>query len=132
MLKRPIVYSAAILLSILNLPVSAEEQADLAQSATPSLSSVGSANPQEKSGDLPVKYIGNMESRKFHKPSCPYARVMAHSKRMQFHFRRQAVACGHNPCRYCLPPVWTVVKARLLTPVNNDKDPRADPGTHPP
>ncbi|MCC6979360.1 MAG: hypothetical protein IT343_13635 [Candidatus Melainabacteria bacterium] len=65
---------------------------------------------------LPVKYIGNEESHKFHRPSCPFARIMAYSKRVEFYYRSQAVACGHRPCRYCLPPVWRTVRGRLLMP----------------
>ncbi len=42
---------------------------------------------------------------------------MALNKRVQFYYRTQAIACGHVPCRYCLPPRWTVVRGRLLTPV---------------
>lgn len=64
-----------------------------------------------------IKYIGNCESHKFHRPSCPFARIMALNKRVQFNYRTQAVACGHAPCRYCLPPRWTVVRGKLLTPL---------------
>lgn len=83
-------------------------QAALAQEAAEFL-----AEPE--ASDLPVKYIGNLESHKFHRPSCPFARIMSVSKRVKFHYRSQAVACGHLPCRYCLPAVWKKVKAVILT-----------------
>jgi len=82
--------------------------------------------------NLPVKYVGNSVSLKFHKPSCPFARVMSYSKRVQFHFRRQAVACGHKPCRYCLPQTWTVCRAKILTPLTGAKDELPHPQAYPP
>lgn len=86
-----------------------------------------------------IKYIGNCESHKFHRPSCPFARIMALNKRVQFYYRTQAVACGHAPCRYCLPPRWTVVRGRLLTPlkpnpaesVDADSVESSEPASHP-
>jgi len=83
-------------------------------------------------GKLPVKYVGNNESRKFHRPSCPFARVMSYRKRVQFYFRRQAVACGHKPCRYCLPQIWTVCRAKILTPLKGGKDELPHPHAYPP
>lgn len=88
------------------------EDGSLTQSST-----VYGSSPSPVTADLPVKYIGNAESHKFHKPSCPFARVMATNKRVEFHFRCQAVACGNVPCRYCLPQIWTVVRGSILTPL---------------
>lgn len=79
-----------------------------------------------KASDLPVKYIGNAESHKFHRPSCPFARIMALNKRVSYHFRCEAVACGNVPCRYCLPPVWTTVKASIISPLPAPK--QEEPG----
>lgn len=77
----------------------------------------------------PVKYIGNAESHKFHRPSCPFARIMAPNKRMPFFYRCQAIASGHLPCRYCLPPIWTTVRGSVLSPLNGSLRPAAQPNT---
>jgi len=72
------------------------------------------ARAQESAGavdTLPYKYQGNLISRKFHRPRCPFARVMSESKKVRFHFRFQAISQGYCPCRYCLPPTWTSVQA---------------------
>jgi hypothetical protein len=63
---------------------------------------------------LPVKYWGNSFSLKFHRPSCPFAQAMSADHVMFFNFRKQAVDGGQTPCRYCLPPFWTTVKASIL------------------
>ncbi len=101
----------AILLSLLALPAGADEAIDRVETAQP------------------IKYIGNAESHKFHRPSCPFARIMALNKRVAFYYRRQAVASGNVPCRYCLPPVWTVVRGRILTPLRvvEPKEPQGQP-----
>jgi|GEM_PF-2684234 len=62
---------------------------------------------------LPYKYQGNLISRKFHRPRCPFAKVMSASKKIRFHFRYQAIAQGYCPCRYCLPPTWTSVSGAI-------------------
>jgi hypothetical protein len=71
--------------------------------------------PPPASGDeaKPYKYTGNLYSHKFHRPRCPFSRAMAACKRTRFHFRYQAVAQGYKPCRYCLPPTWTTVRATI-------------------
>ncbi len=69
--------------------------------------------PQTGAEEQPFKYTGNLCSRKFHRPRCPFSRVMAEYKRTRFHFRYQAVAQGYKPCRYCLPPFWTTVRATI-------------------
>lgn len=146
MSPRLLILGIAILLSTFCLPAPAEQSAATAKTSTPSEKAepvetsepveismpAETSEPAVKSEALPVKYVGNSESHKFHRPSCPYARIMAHSKRMQFYFRRQAVACGHVPCRYCLPQRWTFVRARLLTPLTDDKDRPPDASAAPP
>lgn len=67
----------------------------------------------EAAEGLPYKYAGNNFSRKFHRPSCLFARAMNAQHLELFHFRRQAVAAGMRPCRWCLPPVWKEVRAIL-------------------
>jgi hypothetical protein len=83
------------------------------------------AQDQGDGDDKPYKYTGNLYSHKFHRPSCPYCRVMAIYKRTRFHFRHQAVAAGYVPCRYCLPPVWTTVRAVIKC---QDNDNNSAPG----
>lgn len=123
---------AAILVCVFCLPTWADEQVSPAVTSNP----IGLSGQSMLSGsevvNLPVKYIGNSESRKFHRPSCPYACIMAHSKRVRFFYRRQAIACGHIPCRYCLPPVWKVVRARLQSPASVLKDESTDKRSAPP
>lgn len=68
-------------------------------------------------GELPIKYWGNSFSLKFHRPSCPFAKAMSAHHVMFFNFRKQAVESGQVPCRYCLPPSWTVVRASIWHPV---------------
>lgn len=64
----------------------------------------------------PYKYIGNRISLKFHRPSCPYARVMSIYKQVKYQFRKDAVNDGQKPCRYCLPPDWTQLRGAVLRP----------------
>ncbi len=64
--------------------------------------------------DLPYKYVGNTFSLKFHRPSCVFARAMSAGRVELFHFRRQAVEAGMQPCRYCLPPDWKTVRAVVV------------------
>lgn len=68
------------------------------------------------SEDLPIKYWGNSFSLKFHRPSCPFAKAMSAHHVMFFNFRKQAVESGQAPCRYCLPPNWTTVRASIWHP----------------
>lgn len=114
--------SAAIALSVMLLPVNADGQTVHAQTSKPLPAATSESQPADLPSGLAIKYIGNSESHKFHRPSCPFARIMALNKQVGFNYRSQAVACGHVPCQYCLPPVWTVVRGRLLAP-----DKRAEP-----
>lgn len=130
MTNSSVISCVAIALISCPSPVYADGQrfhAQNGQSDRPTPPSLSAPGDGERSA--PIKYIGNCESHKFHRPSCPFARIMALNKRVQFYYRIQAVACGHVPCRYCLPPSWTVVRGRLLTPVQASKliDP-AKPG----
>jgi hypothetical protein len=64
--------------------------------------------------ETPVKYWGNSSSAKFHKPSCPFAKAMNSRHVVFFHFRREAIEAGQEPCRYCLPPFVKRVRCVLL------------------
>ena len=70
---------------------------------------------------LPFKYTANLYSHKFHRPRCPFARAMTVSRRLRFHFRYQAIAQGYHPCRYCLPAIWTTVRATIRLPDEDKK-----------
>lgn len=63
-----------------------------------------------------TKYIGNSFSLKFHRPACPFAKVMRRSRRVSFAYRNAAIDAGQRPCKYCLPPWWLTVEAKLLNP----------------
>ncbi|MBA4074564.1 MAG: hypothetical protein C0508_05935 [Cyanobacteria bacterium PR.023] len=60
------------------------------------------------------KYEGNLISRKFHQPNCPYSLVMAHSRKIMLESKKQAVAEGYKPCRFCLATVTRTVEAKLI------------------
>ena len=106
----------AILLSATAIPLSfADSQAPV---------------PQSSANSLPVKYLGNSFSGKFHRPSCPFARAMDARHVMFFNFRREAVENGQSPCRYCLPANWTTVKAVLLNPNSAPPQPIPPPDIH--
>lgn len=70
---------------------------------------------------LPYKYVGNNFSGKFHRPSCLFAKAMSARHACLFHFRKQAVGAGQVPCRWCLPPNWTTVRAKILPAEVNRK-----------
>lgn len=75
------------------------------------------------------KYRGNSFSNKFHRPWCPFSRVMNAKHVVLFYFRYEAIAQGFAPCQYCLPSAWKSVHCRLL-PSNKaacDKDVAKDP-----
>ncbi len=74
----------------------------------------GAQSIQPKEQNLPLKYIGNSFSLKFHRPSCPFAKAMWSERVVLFHFRKEAISGGFKPCRYCLPPVWKSVSCKLL------------------
>ncbi len=116
MTKSKVILCAAITLSVWSFSVEGHDQTASIQTSKPFSPSASVSPSKEEATSLPIKYIGNAESHKFHRPSCPFARIMALNKRVEFHYRTQAVGCGHVPCRYCLPPVWTVVRGRLLVP----------------
>jgi hypothetical protein len=75
--------------------------------------------------ELPYKYFGNSNSQKFHRPSCPYGRVISATHLMPFHFRREAVAAGYTPCHYCLPQAWGSVRCFILPPQEEAKTPQS-------
>ncbi len=63
---------------------------------------------------LNYKYVGNKESFKFHKLTCPYALCMAKFRRNYFLYRYLAIEANYQPCKFCLPPYWVSVKADII------------------
>ncbi|CAN5365014.1 hypothetical protein BH11CYA1_BH11CYA1_19120 [soil metagenome] len=60
------------------------------------------------------KYEGNLISRKFHQPNCPYSLVMARSRKIKFDTKKQALAEGYRACRFCLAGTTRTVRAKLI------------------
>ena len=68
------------------------------------------------SASATYKYEGNLISRKFHQPNCPYSLVMARFRKIKFNTKQQALAEGYKPCRFCLAAATRTVQAKLLKP----------------
>jgi micrococcal nuclease len=47
-------------------------------------------------------YIGNVNSKRFHLPSCPYGKKTAPKNLVVFESSRDAFRRGYSPCRQCL------------------------------
>ena len=108
-------------------PVSSNEKARVApeggpeQTAESKFSAQSSIDNLQSSPDAradnaerPIKYWGNSFSLKFHRPSCAFAKAMNARHVVFFYFRRDAIASGLKPCRYCLPPFIKRVECKLL------------------
>ncbi len=81
----------------------------------------------ENAVEQPIyKYTGNSFSQKFHRPSCKFARAMWRGHVVRFQYRKQAIDAGQKPCRYCLPPDWKTVGAKIMgkggVPIENQAD----------
>lgn len=48
-------------------------------------------------------YIGNKNSRKFHRPDCQWAQKIAPYNRVFFKTREEAISAGYTPCKVCKP-----------------------------
>jgi hypothetical protein len=68
--------------------------------------------------DLPYKYVGNRWSKKFHRPSCLFAKRIWPKRLRLFHFRKDAVAAEFKPCNWCLPRTWTTLHGAIIQPKN--------------
>lgn len=65
-----------------------------------------SALSVKQSGAAPAagaKYIGNVRSKKFHRPDCEWAQKIAPGNRVEFKTRDEAVEAGYVPCKVCNP-----------------------------
>jgi len=49
----------------------------------------------------PSSYVGNKNSKVFHRPSCSY--LPSPENRVYFSTRQDAVNAGYTPCSYCKP-----------------------------
>jgi len=48
-------------------------------------------------------YLGNANSKKFHKPSCQWAQKISPGNRVWFDIREEAINAGYQPCKVCNP-----------------------------
>jgi hypothetical protein len=60
------------------------------------------------------KYVGCSFSKKFHRPSCIFAKAINRHHIVLFQWRKQAISAQYQPCRYCLPPIWLSTHCILL------------------
>jgi micrococcal nuclease len=51
----------------------------------------------------PAKYVGNANSKKFHRPECEWGAKIAPQNRVEFATREAAVQAGYEPCGSCKP-----------------------------
>jgi micrococcal nuclease len=51
----------------------------------------------------PAGYIGNANSKKFHRPDCEWAAKIAPRNRVEFRSREEALEQGYEPCKVCQP-----------------------------
>ena len=84
--------------------------------------SVVESSWQDSANAAAAKYVGNINSGKFHRLTCIFARIMSKDKVINFDFRRQAIDAGQTPCRWCLPPVVTSVRGSLIPKGNRKVD----------
>lgn len=73
-------------------------------------------NPFEARKD--PHFLGNVDSMKFHKYECPYAKVMAAHRRIVFSKMSEACYAGMSPCNWCMPRWSAHVEGRLIVPKN--------------
>lgn len=49
------------------------------------------------------KYIGNMNSKKFHLLNCTWAEKISDKNKIYFKSRDEAIKNGYEPCKVCNP-----------------------------
>lgn len=54
-------------------------------------------------GGSNIHYVGNMNSKKFHRPDCEWAAKIAPGNRVYFATREEALGAGYEACRVCRP-----------------------------
>lgn len=68
---------------------------------------------QDEDGNK-IRYVGNRQTLKFHRLTCPYRLIMREKLEKNFACRSAATNENFRPCRYCLPPFWKKVKGKVL------------------
>ena len=48
-------------------------------------------------------YIGNRNTKKFHRPDCPSVKSMSSKNKVSLSSRKEAIADGYTPCKRCNP-----------------------------
>ena len=69
-----------------------------AEDVKPGTSEQGATNP-----NITAEYIGNSNSRVFHKTSCGSANTMKEENKVFFKNREEAINTGYSPCKRCKP-----------------------------
>ncbi|NLO89220.1 MAG: nuclease [Clostridia bacterium] len=57
----------------------------------------------QNSCDRETTYIGNLNSKKFHRLDCKWAEKISSSNRVSFKSREAALKSGYDPCKVCRP-----------------------------
>src|SRR4030042_393435 len=58
----------------------------------------------QKEAEQPERfYIGNSDSYRFHRPSCPFGKTISGRHRVRFESTYKACWDGYSPCRQCKP-----------------------------
>ncbi len=58
-------------------------------------------NNSDDSSENSVKYVGNRETKKFHKSDCRYAKNLAEEKKVSLMDYSSAISSGYTPCKVC-------------------------------
>ncbi len=58
-------------------------------------------NNNDNSSTSSVKYVGNRETKKFHKSDCRYAKNLAEEKKVSLMDYSSAISSGYTPCKVC-------------------------------
>ena len=94
------------LAEVMYMPPSEFYPYDWADGNTPTSSSYSHTTSYSQtnsgSGDT-GNYVGNINSGKFHNPSCKWAQKMTEGNKIQFSSRDDAINQGYEPCKVCNP-----------------------------
>lgn len=94
------------LAEVMYMPPSEFYPYDWTDGNTPTSSSyshtTSSSQSSSSSGDT-GNYVGNINSGKFHDPSCNWAQKMSEWNKIKFSSRDDAISQGYEPCRVCNP-----------------------------
>lgn len=123
MCKRPLHGISQILRTVVSLccltaalALSANGEPRTAVEQTSVRSRIESKAKTREAADSPV--VGNLESFKYHRPDCEFAKIMSRHKRMEFKNQKDASDLGMQACNWCFPRWWTSVEGTLLYPQN--------------